>query len=49
MTKWETEGISSEMEGWEPERQHKLGFLETGLHERALAEGSHDLSYSLRG
>lgn len=49
MTKWDTEGVSSEMEGWEPERQHKLGFLETGLHERALAEGSDDLSYSLRG
>ena len=39
MTKWESEGISSEMEGWEPVSQHKLGFLKTGIHERALAEG----------
>ena len=37
------------MEGWEPVSQHKLGFLKTGIHERALAEGSDDLSYSLMG
>ena len=40
--------LSSEMEGWEPVSQYKFGFLETGIHERVLAEESADPSYSLR-